>query len=312
MSHCLRWVLGGIAVLSALVCSAPAAEDKPQDIKIFQQWQGLYPVKELSRLPEGQRDTSAGFIANPQDFARIWTSFKANEKAPEVDFQQHIILFVRNTQFLNSTRVFKVTLTAGLLEPLAIETRSAKPIGTEVYMALVEIPREGAKAVKCGDKQVNLPAPPADSATPAPKDPVKPDPKDPVKPPAPPTVVEAVSTTPVAEPDSETVTGVIDFKEPAKLGPDTVVEVVLLDVTPDDNPDNTLGKQLIKAPQAVPIAFTVPYNPRVIHKQHSYTVAVRVLNAGNVEYITDTFWPVITQGSPSRNIRVPVTRANQS
>jgi hypothetical protein len=119
-------------------------------VPIINHWNGEYPVARLDRLPEGQRNTPAGFIDDPETFRAVWQAFKPEDVPPELDFDHNMVIFVRNVTFFNRTRILKVILTDGIADIVVMETRSALPIEDQVAMALAEIPKKGVRAVRKG------------------------------------------------------------------------------------------------------------------------------------------------------------------
>ncbi|MEE9146908.1 MAG: hypothetical protein V3U27_05860, partial [Candidatus Tectomicrobia bacterium] len=122
---------------------AGAGENQPAEMPILQEWRGDYPVPLLNRLPAGQQGSRAGYIGDSRQFERIWQAFRPREDTPRVDFDHHLVVFYRNIDFYNRTAIPKVLLKAGLVEILALETRTACPIEDKVAMALAVIPRAG-------------------------------------------------------------------------------------------------------------------------------------------------------------------------
>ena len=119
-------------------------------VSIINHWIGEYPVARLDRLPEVQRDTPIGFIDDPDIFRAVWRAFKPNDESPKLDFDHHMVIFIRNVRFFNRTRILKVVLTDGIADIVAMETRSALPIEDKVAMALAEIPKKGVRAFRSG------------------------------------------------------------------------------------------------------------------------------------------------------------------
>lgn len=118
------------------------------DIKILQNWSGDFPVTKLNVLPEGQERLPAGYIGDAATFKNIWAIFSPTTPAPEVDFDDNMVVFGRNTQYYNRTTIFKVTLTnEGVAEILAMATMSATPIEDKVAMSMAVIPRKGIKYI---------------------------------------------------------------------------------------------------------------------------------------------------------------------
>ena len=127
-----------------------------KELTIHQSWSGDYPVSDLNRLPEGQQETNAGYIGNNAAFSSVWEVFKPNESVPEAEFTTQLVVFVRNVTYYNRTSIMKVTLTDGLVEILAMETMAAIPIEGQVAMAIAVIDRAGVRAIKAGDKIVEV------------------------------------------------------------------------------------------------------------------------------------------------------------
>ena len=124
------------------------------DIAIGDVWAGDYPVAELARLPEGQRKSRVGYIGDSMVFGDVWDAFKSDQPVPEVDFDNNLVVFARNTEFYNPTRIFKVRGDTGEAEVMCMETMSARPIKDKVSMSMTVIPREGLKAVRSGKASV--------------------------------------------------------------------------------------------------------------------------------------------------------------
>jgi hypothetical protein len=126
------------------------------EVKILQSWQGDYPVDQLKRLPEKQREKAVGFIDDSKTFAGVWKAFKKGEAVPEIDFKANLVLFVRNTQFYNRISIGKINVTNGVAELLAMETMSAMPIEDKVAMSMVLVERKGIKGLKSGDSIIQV------------------------------------------------------------------------------------------------------------------------------------------------------------
>jgi hypothetical protein len=136
-------------------CATTATDDNaPADLVISDRWSGDFPVARLNLLPDGQRRSRAGYIGDRQTFAAVWQAFKPGEKIPGVDFKQNLVIFSRNVDFYNRTRIMKAVLAGGDLEILAMETMSAMPIEDQAAMAMAVIPRAGVKFILAGDARV--------------------------------------------------------------------------------------------------------------------------------------------------------------
>ncbi len=132
------------------------AGESSQAVSMKASWQGDYPVDALWRLPAGQRAAATGYIGDAGTLAAVWRAFKPDEAAPQVDFEQDLVLFARNLNFYNRTRIATVRIKDGVLQILAAETMSAAPIEDKVAMALAVVPRKGMEAIQVGERRVSL------------------------------------------------------------------------------------------------------------------------------------------------------------
>ena len=167
----MRWVvaLAVLGILSGMagqpaLAKAPAGpkskgETKaapsgalPTHLTLVNKWDGEYPVSALKKLPRGQQKTVAGYIGDGSTFADVWKSFRPGEKAPKVDFKKNIVVFTRNVKFYNRKAITKVTLLDGILEVQGIETMTSVPVTDKVALAMAEVPRQGVKTLRAGDK----------------------------------------------------------------------------------------------------------------------------------------------------------------
>ncbi len=146
----------------ACVCVMPACaatttqSGAPKNISILQMWSGDFPVAHLNRLPRGQQKSRVGYIDTAAIFAAVWQAFKPNEKVPEVDFSENFIVFSRNVDFYNRTSIARIILRDGVIEILAMSTRSALPIVDNVAMGLAVIQRAGVTSIQAGKRQISL------------------------------------------------------------------------------------------------------------------------------------------------------------
>ena len=150
-------IIIGVLVINVAACVATTPDGKIikesekeviDDIKIIQNWSGDFPVSKLDVLPKGQERLPAGYIGDSDTFKVVWEIFSPATPVPEVNFDENIVVFGRNTQYYNRTTIFKVTLTnEGVAEVLAMATMSANPIQDKVAMSMAIIPRNGIKYI---------------------------------------------------------------------------------------------------------------------------------------------------------------------
>jgi uncharacterized lipoprotein YbaY len=252
-----------------------------QPVRFLDQWSGRFPTKELARLPEGMQDTPAGFIADEAAFARLWEAWKPSQKRPAVDFKTSLVLFAvdRDPQYSPGPMAIMALMKDGVLTVMRGGLSAEKPVpaGETCGLVAAEVSRAGVRGVSCdADKVVPVPPPGQDAA--------------------------AAPARPLAS-----VTGTVEFTTATKYGPETVLEISILDVSRADAPAITMGKQVLKDFKAFPIAFEAPYDPAAIKPGHRYTVIARILVSGQLAFINDTAIPVIL-GAPTKDVKVPVVK----
>lgn len=104
------------------------------------------------------------------------------------------------------------------------------------------------------------------------------------------------------------VTGTVTYRERIALPPTAVVTVRLVDVSLADAPSPVLAEQTIPTTgRQVPFSFALAYDPAAIVPAHTYAIQVRIENAGQLLYISDTQHPVVTRDHP-RHVDVVVRR----
>jgi hypothetical protein len=131
--------------------AAPAGA-MPATVAIVKKWDGDFPVGALKKLPRGQQKTPVGYIGDRGSFSDIWKSFKPGQKVPAVDFGKNMVVFTRNVKFYNRKAITKVTLLEGIMEVQGVETVTSVPVTNKVAMAMAEVPRQGVKTLRAGDK----------------------------------------------------------------------------------------------------------------------------------------------------------------
>ncbi len=137
----------------ALVQEA-AASSEAVDIPLAATWPGEFPIAQLALLPEGQRDSPVGYFGDEASFAAAWSAFKPGEELPVVNFDESLVVFLRNTQFFNRLLLGKATLKGGVLEMLAAETMSARPIEDKAAMSMAVVPRAGVRTIRNGPAEI--------------------------------------------------------------------------------------------------------------------------------------------------------------
>jgi hypothetical protein len=141
-----------IGLICLVACTPVAVQSsEPRDLTPSATWSGDYPIAALEQLPPGQQQNRAGYIGDVDTFAKVWQNFMPEAALPAVDFANNLVVYRRNVVYYNRTNIFKVTLTEGVAEVLAMETMSAMPVEDRAAMAMAVIPRAGVKAIRLNE-----------------------------------------------------------------------------------------------------------------------------------------------------------------
>jgi len=99
---------------------------------------------------------------------------------------------------------------------------------------------------------------------------------------------------------TNSVTGTVTYLQRSALTPGAIIEVKLLDVSRADAPAETIAEQVIKpAGRQVPFEFELRYDSSLIDERHRYAVQARILEDGQLRFISTQAYPVITGGNPN-------------
>ncbi len=147
----------------------------------------------------------------------------------------------------------------------------------------------------------------------APAKPPPPAPATPTPAPPPPTVPTAIPAppppAPPVPPPTAFLTGTVTYRQRVALTPQAEVQVELRDVTaPSESVRAPIAKQLIATPGQVPIPFSLEYNPTKLLGGRSYAISARIVDRGQLQFVTETAIPVLTRGAqaPFEIVVVPV------
>lgn len=100
--------------------------------------------------------------------------------------------------------------------------------------------------------------------------------------------------------------GRVTMKDAPKLGPTTVAEIKLVDVSKADAPAVVLDQVSYRRPGQFPIMFALKYRPEQLLAGRSYAVQVRILEGGKLKYVTATRHSVFADGKPQDRAEVVV------
>lgn len=100
--------------------------------------------------------------------------------------------------------------------------------------------------------------------------------------------------------ETGTVTGTVSYLQRIALPPNAVIEVQLLDVSQADAPAKVIAeKKITLGNRQVPIAFELPYETAQVDAKHKYAVSAQILVDGELRFISDRTYKVLTAGNPS-------------
>ncbi|KJY83502.1 lipo-like protein [Vibrio galatheae] len=109
----------------------------------------------------------------------------------------------------------------------------------------------------------------------------------------------------------ETISGTLVYRERIALPPDAMVTVVLQDVSLADAPAKVIAKHKFETNGAqVPLAFDLAYRTDKINPRHRYSVSARIEIGGQLHFITDTSYPVITDSESTDKINLRLVGVN--
>ncbi len=98
---------------------------------------------------------------------------------------------------------------------------------------------------------------------------------------------------------ANTVTGTVGYLLRMALPPTAVIQIQLLDVSLADAPAKVLAEEKIAlGERQVPVPFSLTFDAAKIEQDHAYSVSARILMDGQLRFISDKAYPVITRGNP--------------
>jgi putative lipoprotein len=109
------------------------------------------------------------------------------------------------------------------------------------------------------------------------------------------------------------VTGMVTNGNSAVIPEGATASIQIQDTSLADAAATVMGEQIIENPGQFPIAYQVEYDPSAIVDNHTYTMRARITAAdGSLLFINDTAIPVITNGSPTEDVEIPVIQTGDS
>jgi uncharacterized lipoprotein YbaY len=103
-----------------------------------------------------------------------------------------------------------------------------------------------------------------------------------------------------AEAAPGTVSGTISYLSRMALPASATIEVKLQDVSLADAPAKVIAKEEIPlGERQVPVPFELKFDPAKIDGKHAYSVSASILVDGQLRFINDQAYPVLTRGNPA-------------
>jgi putative lipoprotein len=90
----------------------------------------------------------------------------------------------------------------------------------------------------------------------------------------------------------------VTYRQRLALTPQAEVHVELRDVSLQDVPAAAIARQVITTPGQIPIPFSLEYDPTSIQGGRTYAVSARIVDRGQLLFVTDTRVPVLTADAP--------------
>jgi putative lipoprotein len=107
-----------------------------------------------------------------------------------------------------------------------------------------------------------------------------------------------------------TLTGSVSYRERMALPPDAVVEVSLVDVSPEASPGTVIAETTVASEgRQVPIPFELRYDANRVAANRTYAVKAAIRSGGETMFETQTPVPVTTTDAP---VEVWLVRASGS
>jgi putative lipoprotein len=95
------------------------------------------------------------------------------------------------------------------------------------------------------------------------------------------------------------VTGTVSYLQRMALPTNAVIQVQLLDVSLADAPAKVIAEEKINLGQRqVPVPFELKFDPAKIEVKNRYSVSAKILVDGQLQFMADQSYGVLTQGKP--------------
>jgi putative lipoprotein len=103
--------------------------------------------------------------------------------------------------------------------------------------------------------------------------------------------------------DAPQIRGEVTYRERMALPPNSQVRVWLEDVSRADAPAVQLAEQRIESATAVPVAFSLEYEPGVLEPRHRYALRAEIRSAdGRLLWVTTGFHGILSANQPTQGL----------
>ena len=123
-----------------------------------------------------------------------------------------------------------------------------------------------------------------------------------------PTLIPPATPTPAPPANWAALTGEIAFAGDPAIPAGAIVEAQLRDVSLQDVASVLIASQTIESPERFPVPFAIRYDPAEIDERRVYGMQVSITVGGELVYVNDTAFDVLTGGYPSRDVAVEVVK----
>jgi putative lipoprotein len=122
---------------------------------------------------------------------------------------------------------------------------------------------------------------------------------------------EATTSGPVQGGASNSLRGTATYRERMALPRNAIFEASLEDVSRSGTQSDIIARVRNEQPGNIPIPFLIAYDPSRIIQNRSYIVRARILVDGNIWFMTDQNYPVLT-GGRGNDVQLVLRRASGS
>jgi putative lipoprotein len=81
------------------------------------------------------------------------------------------------------------------------------------------------------------------------------------------------------------------------MPPDAVFDAILEDISRADTAATEMGRAHLEPAGEAPFRFEISYDRAAIDARHSYAVRARITRGGELLFVSDTVYPVLTRGA---------------